>query len=164
MVENGMSVVLILAVIAPSLLLIGLGLYAKRSIQREKAQLLDTLRDFVTAPAEGKLSPLAELVELCSARLAAHIISNINETMRTTTSQVKRQENALQGELFVGALSEKSPIMGLVAGAFPDLTKRLLKNPTAMIALQNLLMRQGNGGAQPSEASQGGSPRKHTGG
>src|SRR4030042_6707583 len=161
MVESGMSIVLILAVIAPSLLLIGLGLYAKRSIQRQKTQLLDTLREFVTAPAEGKLSPLAELVELCSARLAAHIISNINDTMRTTTSQVKRQENAIQGEMFIGALSEKSPIMGLVAGAFPDLTKRLLKNPTAMMALQGMLSKLGAGAGQ--SGSDGGqyAGRKH---
>lgn len=137
---------LLVAAIAQICAIFGIALYARHAIRSEKQDLAEQLRAFVQAPAEGKMSPMAEMVELVSARLAAHLVAQVREFIRVQGSASKRQELAIQGELMQSEVSERNPLIGMLLSQFPGIGKRLLKNPSALPALLNLVGGLGGGG------------------
>lgn len=133
---------------AQTLGILGLIWYAQRVLYREKQALADHIRDFVSAPAEGQPSPLAELTEVIAGRFAHQFMTLIRAQLGAERGHINRQETALQADILQDAAMQKSPILGLLAGAFPSVTKRLAKNPSALPALMHILEGMGSGGTQ----------------
>jgi hypothetical protein len=142
-----MQWLMLVAAIAQIFAIFGVTAYARHAILTEKRKAAEQLRAFVEAPAEGKLSPLAEFTELVSARLAAHLIAQVKEFIRVQGSAVARQEQSMQGEMFTEAVNAQNPLVGMLMSQFPALGKRLAKNPSALPALMNLLGNARIGGA-----------------
>jgi hypothetical protein len=134
-------------------------LWIRREIQREKQEIAEKIRVFVTAPEgskAGTLSPLAELVEVIAHRFSYQLVQQARSQLTGHAGAVIAQEKALQQDMFVDAASAQSPLLGMIASAFPSVTKRVLKNPSALPALMNLLGSMNPGSAQSQGSSSNG--------
>lgn len=118
-------------------------------IRTQKAEILERITQFVSAPEPGQLSPLAELSEIIASRFANQIVSQLKAQLYASRSHEAKQEGLLQQDIMLDAATQQSPILGLLAGAFPSVTKRIAKNPTALPALVSLLQKMGAGGQLP---------------
>ena len=119
---------------------------ARREISRAEERIRERILQFVTAAEPGQISPLAELTEVIAARFANHMVASIKAQLYNAQSHVARQELALQSDIALDAATQQSPLVGLLAGAFPSVTKRIMKNPSALPALVSLLQKMGSGG------------------
>jgi len=127
---------------------LGLLWYARREYLRERQALVEQITTFVSAPTEGGSSPLAELVELVASRFSHQFMTLAKAQIAGDRGHIGRQETALQVDILQDAATAKSPLLGLLAGAFPSVTRRLAKNPSALPALMNLLNGMGSGSGQ----------------
>jgi len=135
----------------------GRDLYHRTKL-RIKQEIAEKIRVFVSAPEgspAGTLSPLAELTEVIAHRFSHQLVMQARAQLTGAAGTVIRQEKALQQDMFVDAASAQSPLLGMIASAFPSVTKRVLKNPSALPALMNLLGQMGTGAGSPSQGSSG---------
>ena len=84
---------------------------------------------FISSPAEGKPSPLAETTQAIGENLARSIAVQLKTTFMGMESGNARAEAALQGDIARDAIDQKSPMVGALLTMFPRASKRLLKNP-----------------------------------
>lgn len=123
--------------------------WGRGQLRAKEAQVRDRILQFVSSPEPGQPSPLAELSEVIAARFANQIVSQLKAQLYASRSHEAKQEGLLQQDIMVDAATQQSPLLGLLAGAFPSVTKRIAKNPTALPALVSLLQKMGSGGQLP---------------
>ena len=97
---------------------------------------------FTTSPAEGKPSPLAELVTAIADSLARSLVAQIKATFMGKQSGAVRGENAIEADL----AQDTNPLIAGIAQAFPSVGKSLRRNP--MLA-QFVLNKLGMSGDKP---------------
>jgi hypothetical protein len=149
------AIAVIVGGICQILAIAGLILWLRARISQGKQDLADKITAFVTAPGEGQISPLAELTELVAHRFSVQLSTQLLAKLGAGKAAIARQENALQGDMFTDSLAQQSPLLGMIAAAFPSVTKRLAKNPSAMPALMNLLQGLGTGPGPGNTGSSG---------
>jgi hypothetical protein len=142
-----MLLVAVLVIFGQFLTAGAVALWARRQIRAKEAEIRERILQFVTAPEPGRISPLAELVELTAARFATQIVSQLKAQLMVGRSHEAKQENLLQQDIMIDTATQQSPLLGLIAGAFPSVTKRIAKNPSALPALMSLIQKMGSGGS-----------------
>ncbi len=124
-------------------------LWGRAQIRAKEKEIREQILQFVTAPEPGQISPLGELTELVAARFANQIVSQLKAQLYAARSHEAKQEGLLQQDILLDSATQQSPLLGLLAGAFPSVTKRIAKNPTALPALMSLIQKMGSGGQLP---------------
>ena len=97
----------------------------------------DAFRSFISCPAEGKPSPLAELVDLMLSRVITHFKASNLANLSATARQVKAIESSMIGD----TLESKNPALGMVWDSMGKRTQNQLSKYSGLI--QALLSKKG---------------------
>jgi len=129
----------------------------KRLYKTERERVENALISFVS-PTGTKDNPqpsaMAQWIEAASAIFLERMETRIKAQTMQATGAVKRQENALMGEIVEGAIAAKSPLLGLVMQFAPEATKKLRKSPAMAQALMGVAdMFKGGGGTKSNNGS-----------
>lgn len=113
-----------------------LGIYAGVKVYR---RISDRISFFFAG--DGNNSEFTQLVDSTSQVLAGRISSSMMATMRGAAGgTTKAITNALESEAIA-----QDPTLGMVDMVAPNITKKLGKNPLALMALQSVLNKIGSG-------------------
>ena len=123
---------------------------AHRVIHRYESLLTGQIVAFMTSPAEGVPSPLAQLVQLAGKTAGAEVAASLKGAFMGHSSALAKAETAIAEDVLVDSAGARSPLLGLILQSFPRLTKRLAKSPAAAAALSQIdlgsLLGGGGGG------------------
>jgi hypothetical protein len=127
----------------------------RRKLLLLEHQVTSQIMAFVSSPADGQPSALAQLVQIAGRTAGAEVAASLKGAFMGHSSALAKAETAMVEDVLVDSASAKSPVLGLLLSSFPRLAKRLAKSPAAAAAfnqidLDRLLGGGGNGaGAAP---------------
>ena len=153
-----MELSLILSIIIPAAAVtILLPLVIRKMYKNERERVENALVSFIS-PTGTKDNPqpsaLAQWVEAASAIFLERMETRIKAQGMQANGAVKRQENALIGEMVEGAIAAKSPLLGMLMQFAPDASKKLRKSPAMAQAVLGVAdMFKGSGSGAPGNGS-----------
>lgn len=116
-----------------------------------------SLRALIESPAEGELSPLAEITRAIGQDFAKAIILQLKQQIAAPASHMARQENLLRQDFTEAAVADESPQLSALVGLLPkNVQKRVMGNPAAAAALVGLMGRLTGGGSTGDVRENGG--------
>jgi len=116
--------------------------------------LSQKLADFLTAPDESTPSPFAQAVDSIAVTFAQRFTASLKASLLGMASVDKRNEQRLQDDIVQDVATQANPMIGMLLQQFPQLRKRLAKNPelieTALAYFnKGAGLAPGNGGGTP---------------
>jgi hypothetical protein len=103
-------------------------------------QIKSRIHELITPPADGELSPVAQITRAMGQDFARAIMVQIKQGLAAPMSSMVRQESAIQQDMTEAAINEQAPGWGALLGLLPkNVQQRVLKNPAAAAALIGLL-------------------------
>lgn len=150
---------MILAITIPTVATtILLPLIIRKMYKNERERIENALISFIS-PTGSKDNPqpseLAQWIDSISAIFIQRAETRIKAQTMQAQGAVKRQENALMGEIIEGAVAAKSPLLGLLMQFAPDAAKKLKKSPAMAQAVLGVadMLGAGGSGAAPGNGS-----------
>lgn len=122
--------------------------WVARQERKYRQELQELVRSFVEAPDDKTPSPLAVLIDQGATLLAARLMQQLKAMLAGVESGLSKQESAQM----LGAATEGSPFLGMLAGILPKRVRAgLMKNPQMIGALANMVNNRGNGTGNDAE-------------
>lgn len=129
-------------------------------VSRRVRALEDNIIAFITPPEEGKLSPLAEIIESMSENLAKSLTRHVGMALKTGSSALSRSMKAVENDIQLEVAEAASPLVAGLMEAFPTLRKVAKKNPALLeyglgVAAKAMAGKGGSSPQAPSDGTQG---------
>jgi len=154
------------AILGASLVILGniaLALVAVRYIEEQKRAAIvsmqaykQTFIDFF-APDGDKPSEFALVVDTISTIAGQRIVNTAKASLMGMAGVDARNEKRLQGDMIHDLANNASPLLGIAMDMFPQVGKRLIKNPELIGVAQGMFgnifgKKPGNNGHAPTDA------------
>lgn len=120
---------------------------ARREVKRRENEVIESIYAFISPKSDGEASALALFTDQIAAQFATRLQGSIKAGMMGESSAAARQRAGIDGEITLDLVQAGNPQLAALLQAFPNLQKRIKKNPAlAGMAIEALAQRLGTPG------------------
>src|SRR5450759_1930470 len=136
-----------------------LAVLAVRYIERQKAAAIDAFNAYIAVNGDQP-SQFGLVVDAMSTIAAQRIVNTAKASLMGMAGVDARNEKRLQGDMIHDLANNASPLLGIAMDMFPQVGKRLIKNPELIGVAQGMFgnifgKKPGNNGHAPTDAPGG---------
>lgn len=144
MLNVAILAVLVILTAITSILAIKL-LRVSREVESSYEKAKDMVNDYFNPRGDGQTSPFADTIFSISQTLGQSLATEIKNTFQGSSLAAAHQEKAILQDIAKDKLQHSNPLFAMILEQFPNLQKRLTKNPELLPMASEALGKLGIG-------------------